>query len=63
MIDLSEWPVGLRLVLQVVPFLLLILGVVINIFIAGSHQFYIMCRAFGRNRGLEDAFSSGGRRD
>lgn len=54
MIDLSEWSVGLRLVLLIIPFLLLILGVIINVYIAGSHQFNIMCRAFGRSRGLED---------
>lgn len=54
MIDLSGWPVGLRLVLLIVPFLLLIIGIFINVYIACSRQFKVMCRAFGRSRGLED---------
>lgn len=53
-IDISGWPVSLRLVLLIVPFLLLTIGIIINVYIACSGQFNVMCRAFGRSRGLED---------
>lgn len=62
MIDLSEWPVGLRLVLLIVPFVLLIIGVAINVYISGTRHFNVMCHAFGRSSGLDDEIAVWGTR-
>lgn len=63
MIDLSGLPVGLRIVLLIVPFVLLIIGIAINAYIAGSRHFNVMCHAFGRSSGLDDEIAVWGTRN
>lgn len=54
MIDVSGGSVVVKLLLLITPFLLLVVGLVVNAYIAGSRHFHVMCRAFGRSSGLQD---------
>ncbi|MFB4394785.1 MULTISPECIES: hypothetical protein [unclassified Pseudomonas] len=52
MIDMSDAPAALRLALLGIPFLVLIIGGVLNIYVATPRNFSVMCHAFRRSSGL-----------
>lgn len=52
MIDISGAPAGLRLALLGMPFLVMTVGGVLNIYVASPRNFSVMCHAFRRSSGL-----------
>lgn len=60
MIDLSWWPVELRIVLLLTPFIIVLTGLAIQLHIAGSRHFQVMCEALQRSEGLREELKNGG---
>jgi hypothetical protein len=54
MIDLSGWPIGVRLVLMFVPVVALLGGLAINWHIAMSRHYQVMCDSFSRSTALKE---------
>ncbi|MDF9621049.1 hypothetical protein P5705_25680 [Pseudomonas entomophila] len=60
MIDLSWWPVELRIVLLLAPFGVGLVGLAVELHIAGSRHFKVMCDALQRSEGLREELKNGG---
>lgn len=60
MIDLSGLPLGLRIALLLVPFGVGLAGLAIELHIAGSRHFKVMCDALQRSEGLREELKNGG---
>ncbi|MCO7518084.1 hypothetical protein NJF44_25465 [Pseudomonas guariconensis] len=60
MIDLSEWPSALKIASLFTPFLIMLVGLAIELHIAASRHFEVMCAALQRSRGLHDELKNGG---
>ncbi|WP_046855150.1 hypothetical protein [Pseudomonas sp. CCOS 191] len=60
MIDLSWWPVELRIALLLAPFVIGLAGLAIDLHIAGSRHFKVMCDALQRSEGLREELRNGG---
>ncbi|UVL87267.1 hypothetical protein [Pseudomonas sichuanensis] len=60
MIDLSWWPVELRIVLLLAPFAVGLAGLAIELHIAASGHFKVMCDALQRSEGLREELRNGG---
>ncbi|QVM89519.1 hypothetical protein JYG34_15955 [Pseudomonas entomophila] len=60
MIDLSWWPVELRIVLLLAPFVIVLTGLAIQLHISGSRHFQVMCDALQRSEGLREELRNGG---
>lgn len=60
MIDLSWWPVELRIVLLLAPFVVGLAGLAIELHIAASSHFKVMCGALQRSEGLREELKNGG---
>lgn len=60
MIDVSDWPAVLRLILLGTPFLIMMTGIAMTLHIAASRHFGVMCRAFGRSSGMDEEIRAWG---
>nr|WP_314873793.1 hypothetical protein [uncultured Pseudomonas sp.] len=60
MIDLSGWPVGLRLTVLLIPCAALLIGLAINYYLAMPRQFDLMCTAFSRSKALHEELATFG---
>ena len=60
MIDLSDWPAGLKVASLLIPFFIMLLGMAIHLHIAVSRHFDVMCAALRRSKCLLDELKRGG---
>lgn len=60
MIDISGAPATLRLALLCIPFLVMSVGGVLNIYVTTPRNFSVMCHAFRRSRGLHEGIAMWG---
>jgi hypothetical protein len=60
MIDLSDWPAGLKVASLLIPFFIMLLGMAIHVHIAISRHFDVMCAALQRSKCLLEELKRGG---
>lgn len=60
MIDLSDWPAGVKIAVLITPFLTGLTGIGISAHIASSRHFDLMCEALQRSKCLHDELRRGG---
>ncbi|CAM4016299.1 hypothetical protein [Pseudomonas] len=62
MIDINTWPLNAQIGFGLAPFVIALSGVAIDVHIACSRHFEVMCTALQNNRGLEQQIQLWGRR-
>ncbi|WP_248920597.1 hypothetical protein [Pseudomonas entomophila] len=60
MIDLSDWPIDLKIASMLVPFFIMFSGLAIHMHIAISHHFDVLCAALRRSKCLREELGRGG---
>ncbi|ROL75458.1 hypothetical protein [Pseudomonas vranovensis] len=62
MFEINTWPLHAQIGFGLVPFVIALSGVAIDVHIACSRHFEVMCAALQNNRGLEQQIQLWGRR-